>query len=533
SDAVFAETPTTVEGVVTAAGYANQQFKVQLLWEDADGEMEAVDTRTIRVSPNRERYPVQLTHTPAEPGEYKVSLRIESPEGELVTTNNVQSTFVTVLKGGVKVLYLAGAPRVGGSPGSEAWFVRQALRGEPDFHVTYQAIDYTQTDLDLRDELRDAKYDVYLLGGVDAMGLNARTWREMASAVEDGAGLAMLGGFHSFGPGGFLNTPLEDVLPIEMGRAERQTFGEPPAEDLHVPGPLKMLPVVQAGGVHPILRVADGANSADVWQKLPALDGANRFDRLRLKDLAEVVAEGNDPSRSPLLVLSSWGAGRTAAFAVDSTWHWQMEGFGEVHRRFWRQFVLWLAKKDESAGERVWVRLDQRRYQQGSEVQFTLGAENNEGDALPDADFNIEVQRPDGSSETVRAARRGNEAVGSFTETTSPGDYRIVVSARHSGESVGTATARFSVSDQDVELDQPAAEPMLLRSLAAMTAEAGGQALAPEELPRLLEQLKERAAEFEEEVVETITLWDRWPTFLAFVGLLSTEWFLRKRWGLV
>jgi hypothetical protein len=294
-----------------------------------------------------------------------------------------------------------------------------------------------------------------------------------------------------------------------------------------------MLPVAGAGGVHPILRVGEGANHEAVWRELPKLDGANRFDRLRLKDLASVVAEGSDPSRTPLLVLSSWGNGRTAAFAVDSTWHWQMEGFGEVHRRFWRQLVLWLAKKDETAGERVWVRLDQRRYQQGSRVDFTLGAEDTEGDPLESADYDVQVQRPDGTSETVRAVRRGKEAIGSFTETTAPGDYRIVVSARHSGESVGTATARFSISDQDVELDQPAAEPILLASLANLTAEAGGAGLAPEELPDLLERLKARAEEFEEEIVETITLWDRWPTLLAFVGLLSTEWFLRKRWGLV
>jgi hypothetical protein len=29
------------------------------------------------------------------------------------------------------------------------------------------------------------------------------------------------------------------------------------------------------------------------------------------------------------------------------------------------------------------------------------------------------------------------------------------------------------------------------------------------------------------------TLWDTWWMFLAVVVLLSVEWFLRKRWGLV
>lgn len=531
SDAVFADTPTTVEGVVTAVGYANKKFKVQLRWETADGKMAAVDAKTIEVEPRRHRYPVRLTHTPRKPGEYKVTLQIESPPGELVTTNNVQSTFVTVLKGGVNVLYLAGAPRVGGAPGIEPRFIRSALAAHPDLHVEYEAINYKQ-QLDYRERLRAEKYDVYLIGDVDAAGLTARTWTEMAAGVERGAGFAMLGGFHSFGPGGFVGTAIDKVLPIQMGRAERQNFGEPPAADLHVPGPLRMIPIERGGQVHPIMQINPSDNMA-LWRSLPPLDGANRFDRLRLKPTAQVAAEGDDASRSPLLVLSAWGDGRTAALAVDSTWHWQMEGFGEVHRRFWRQFVLWLAKKDETAGERVWVRLDQRRYQQGGRVDFTLGADDPQGDPLESASFEVQIEKPDQTVETVRPARRDKASTGSFADTSLPGDYRITVAARNGGETLGTTTARFSVSDQDVELDQPAAEPTLLASLANLTADAGGAGLAPEELPDLLERLKEKAQEFDEEIVETITLWDRWPALIAFVGLMSSEWYLRKRWGLV
>ncbi len=533
-DAVFAETPTTVEGVVSAVGYANQDFKVQLLWETLDGEMAAVDTRTIKVLPRKQRYPVALTHTPRQPGEYKVTLQVESPAGELVTTNNVQSTFVTVLKGGVKILYLTGSDRIGGAPGVEPRFVQSALAANPDFHVERLKLQYVTPQLDIRERVREEAFDVFLLGNVDESGLSRRTWLAIAEAVERGAGLAMLGGFHSFGPGGFYGSPLEDVLPVVMGRAERQNFGDPPAADLHVPGPLKMLPIEPPGEqAHPILRIKDGPANAALWRELPPLDGANRFDRLRLKPTAQVVAEGDDARRSPLLVLGGWGDGRVAALAADSTWRWQIEGSGDVHRRFWRQLVLWLAKKDETAGERVWVRLDQRRYQQGSRVDFTLGAEDEQGAALESASFEVRVEKPGGAEESVVPSRRGGAATASFAETATPGDYRITVTARADGETVGTATARFSVSDQDVELDQPAAEPALLASLASMTAEAGGAGLAPEELPDLLEQLKAKTQEFEEEIVETITLWDRWPPLAAFVGLLSTEWYLRKRWGLV
>jgi hypothetical protein len=542
-DAVFAEAPAAFEATVDAVGFAHQRVAVKLLWEAVDGRsMTAVDSRRLTIVPGKTRYPVRLSHTPRDAGEYKVTIEVESPPGELVASNNVQSTFVTVLKGGVNILYLAGSSRIGGAPGVEPRFLRQSLASHADLHVEFEAINYRTGEVDLRDRLRQEKFDVLLIGNVDAAGLSVRSWREIALKVESGTGLAMLGGFHSFGPGGFQATPLADVLPVTMGRADRQSFGEPPRGDMHVQGGargLRMIPVVRGGRVHPIMqttapiggRAVPGDETA-VWLQAPTLDGANRLDRLRLKPGAQVVAEADDASRSPLLVLSAWGEGRVAALAVDSTWLWQLGGSGELHRKFWRQLVLWLAKKDETAGQRVWVRLDQRRYQQGSRVDFTLGAEDAEHRSLADAQFEVRVETPEGAETSVRTTPRGKTSSGSFAETDLPGDYRVVVAARRGGETLGAASARFTISDQDVELDQPAAEPLLLKSLAQLTADSGGAALAPEELPDLLARLKEKTKEFEEEVVETRTLWDRWPPLLVFATLLSTEWFLRKRWGM-
>ena len=86
--------------------------------------------------------PVVLRHTPRTPGEYKVTLRVEPREGELVTTNNEVSTFVTVRAGGINVLYLVGAKRIGGGPGQEQRFVRAALAQSPDIVVERRLINY-------------------------------------------------------------------------------------------------------------------------------------------------------------------------------------------------------------------------------------------------------------------------------------------------------------------------------------------------------------------------------------------------------
>ena len=46
-------------------------------------------------------------------------------------------------------------------------------------------------------------------------------------------------------------------------------------------------------------------------------------------------------------------------------------------------------------------------------------------------------------------------------------------------------------------------------------------------------QIKKHPPDLDEKIETKHTPWDTRPFFLVFVGLLSLEWFLRKRWGLV
>jgi len=266
---------------------------------------------------------------------------------------------------------------------------------------------------------------------------------------------------------------------------------------------------------------------------LPPLDGANRIGRRDLKPNAQVLGETDDAQRQPLLVAGQSGDGRVLAFAGDSTWRWQMGGFGEAHRRFWRQCVLWLAKKDEQTDGRVWIRLAGRRVMRGTRLDFAVGAEDAQGQPIDTAQFDVTVKTPEGRAEQVRPIKSGQDWAAIFRETAKPGDYRIAVTAKDGGEVLGSAEARFLVPVQDLELDRPAAEPGLMAQLAGMTKAAGGEALAAEELPDLLKRLAAKPPEVKEEVVAKVTYWDTWPFFLLFVGLLGVEWFLRKRWGLV
>ena len=315
-----------------------------------------------------------------------------------------------------------------------------------------------------------------ILDDVDAQALNIASWQALADRVHAGVGLMMTGGYHSFGPGGFRETPLADVLPLSIGPAQRQNFGDALRNDVQLPPPVRMRPAAPLGTRHPIMQIGAAGDANAAWVALPPLDGANLIDRRELKPNAEVLAEADDVQQHPLLVAGQSGDGRVLAFAGDSTWHWQMQGFSDAHRRFWRQCVLWLAKKDLQTEGRVWIRLAGRRVVRGTRVDFVVGADNAQGEPIGSARFDVAVLTPDSRSVDARPTKNGTQSTSTFRETDKPGDYRIKVTARDGDKELGTAEARFLVPNQDLELDRPAAEPSLMAQLAEMTAAAGGKA---------------------------------------------------------
>ncbi|HWA99382.1 MAG TPA: glutamine amidotransferase [Pirellulales bacterium] len=519
---VYVKNPLSTSGTVRIDGFVNRTMPAQLLFETSPGVMTPVAAVPIQAKSDAERVPVELEYTPEIPGEFKVTLRVPEQSGELVTTNNEMSTFVTVLKGGLNVLYLEGVARV------ESKFLRRALDASPDIKVDFLRIDARKPETkpaDLSERFDPGKYDVYILGDLDSSTLTPDELAKLSTAVQHGAGFIMLGGFHSFGPGGYGRTALADVLPITIDRLERQNFDEPLRADLHLSEHPRMRPT-PIGNTQSLMQLAPPSRNASAWAELPPLEGANRFRGI--KPGAQVLAESE--RSQPLLVAKDFGAGRVIAFAIDSTWHWWMTGHEAAHKRFWRQTVLWLARKEASSEGSVTLALDQRRYAPGARVDFTVAAHNAHGEPILDATFKVEVQGPAGPPVAVHVRRQPSNSAGTFAETQPPGDYMIRVTGTHGDDLIGAAQARFLVFNQDLELDNPAADRALLESLAAMT---GGHSVAPEQLPSLLDELGKATDRLRVEVQSKTTLWDTWPFFGLFVGLLGVEWYLRKKWGLV
>ena len=523
---VFVKNELEVQAVIRVQGFVNESFPVEATVYDDAGNSQPVATRTLRASEDQQLIGFRFPYTSDQAGQYRLTVQVRPQPGELVTKNNQLTAYVTVRDGGLKTLYIYGS-LVG-----EQRHLRRTIRESQDLQLEDTWIHHgyrADWPVSMEGLTRDQQPDVYLIESVHASALGAESLGELAAAVRQGAGLIMIGGVYSFGAGAYQRTPLADVLPIRMHRFNKQVLDAPIRPDLHLTGPVAMLPT----RVDYVTQLAPADQNQQAWKELPPLDGANRI--AEFKDNALVLAESL--SGDPLLVAGQYGAGRVLAFAGDSTWKWWAHGHESEHKRFWRQVILWLARRDNLAQDEVWIRLPQRRYRPAARITFTAGAATADRGALPDAALTAQLIRPDGTRQSIRLADNGEHFTGRKDVGTEPGEYAIEVIASTDGKEIGRVRESFAVFDHDLELHDPVANPALLARLAKSTSSSGGRLLAAEQLSRLWQDLKHQTPKMK---VEVQTKWEfagspriAWPFFLLVVSLLGIEWYLRRKWGFV
>jgi uncharacterized membrane protein len=525
----------TLTAFVDAMGFENAPVTIRLLLDDKEMPIDKLFINERDVTKERDRRLPKSANNelkvvctaPDKPGEIKVTLKIDPLPGEVTESNNEISTFVTVAKEGLSIL-LVDKLRTW-----EPQFLCDALRMDPTIRlrVVWMRKDgapaANQADLFQFDKQH---YDVIILGDVTARQLTAGNPGVLATihrlVSEKGTGLMMLGGAFTFGNSDWQGTDIDKLLPVKLDVRGQVT------------GDVKIQPVAEQLQQY-IMSLADRPqDNARIWEQLLPLNGMTRLGKPR-DGAFELARAANG---EPILVGQTYGNGRTLAFAGDSTWRWRNSPETlPIHSRFWKQVALWLAKQEERKGNLV-VKPDARRLASGSKLGFTVGLRGKGGVDAKEAHFEVKVVGPGNVETPVETLRDKEDERGSFWKTDNPGEYRLVVrgwgkEADGSDIPAETATSRFLVYQDDAELARRAADHEFLKKLAAA---GGGQFHRPEELMALLQELQNQAQMPGRARAE---LWPDWRKnslsgfivgwLLAFVALLSCEWFLRRRWGMV
>jgi uncharacterized membrane protein len=187
-------------------------------------------------------------------------------------------------------------------------------------------------------------YDAILLSdiGANSLLLHPDVWmrgtpvpnrlkllREWTAA---GGGLAMIGGYFSFqgidGRARWHRTPVEEVLPVSC---------LPQDDRLEVPEGFR--PDVHDDTFHPILKGIEGE-----W---PLLLGANEVVIKKNESVKLLASLPANQGGHPLLVVGSYGKGRTLAWTSDISAHWLPLSFSQWpgYTTLWRNIVEWLSDR--------------------------------------------------------------------------------------------------------------------------------------------------------------------------------------------
>lgn len=519
---VFVKNNLEVQTTIRAQGFVNQSFPFEATVYDDAGQEQLVATRTLQASEDQLLISVRFPYTPDKIGQYRLQVEIPPQPGELVTKNNRLSTYITVRDGGLKTLYLYGNLL------GEQRQLRRTISESPELQLESLWIHHGYQEdwpVSIQALTRNQQPDVYLIESVYATALGRENMERIATAVRQGAGLIMIGGMYSFGAGAYQRTPLADVLPIRMQRFGKQVLNAPIRSDLHLIGPVAMLPARSEY----VTQLAPSDQNQQTWQALPPLDGANQISEV--KDSAQVLVESLNGD--PLLVAGQYGEGRVLAFAGDSTCKWWAHGYESQHKRFWRQVILWLARRDDVNQDEVWIQLPQRRYRPAAEITFTTGT------SVVDSGVSLHAHllKPDGTRRRIQLVNEGDKFSGRERPGIGPGEYAIEVAASNDGKEIARVQESFAVFDHDLELHDPVANPALLARMAELTSSSGGRLLAAEQLPSLWQELKQQTPNMK---IDVQTKWElsgspqiAWPFFLLVVSLLGSEWYLRRKWGFI
>jgi uncharacterized membrane protein len=519
---VFVKNELEVKGTLLARGFANQTLDVELYVEDIPVP---VAHAKVKVPDGANVVPITgLKYIPPTPGEKQITLKVAAQEGELLKSNNQISTFVTVLSGGLNVLFLQGS--------NFTWdykYMMLSIATSQDIHVQGMVIKApAQGERGAVDdeEFAPNRYNAYILSDLPANFLTPKQQRLLAESVRKGAGLMMLGGHSSFGEGGWAETPLADILPVQIHPGDGQYEPE---------GGIKFVPNTLGLDSYLLQVGANRTEAARIWDLMKPILGTNRFSDV--KPSGKILAETPAPNPEPLMVSMDVGQGRSIAYGGD-TWVWYRSGEESrlAHRKFWRQVVFWLSHKENEGDNQVKVTLGARRMAVGEKIELTATARDSKGAPIPGVRYEAKVERekadPPISSPVGDIYNQGEEGKGSIyavEKVGQPGNYAVTVVGKKDGQEIGRDTARFLVYQDDRELENPSADLNLARQIAQIT---DGESVPPERLGTYLKGL-DKSGYSESVIYQEHRVWDNWPFLLIFTALLTLEWWLRKRHGWV
>lgn len=490
-----------------------------------------------------------LVFSPKQEGLLRYAVRVPVQPGEIILQNNEEEIVVQSNKFKLKVLYMEGTQYK--KPDRDKWefqYLVEALEKDKDIEVStlfrddFQAarkvgigwVRHAQKGFP-RSKRKLYEYDVIISSDIDIGYFTDKQLQLTVDFVaEHGGGFAMVGGWTAFGPGGYDESVIDKLLPVDMqGRDDGFRRYDRAS-------PLKWK-LSEEGLRHPIARVVpDPDKNAELWKNMPPFYGFNYVERA--KPAATVLAvhptKGNKFGPHVMLAVQQYGRGRTLAFVPDTTAGWGEDfetEFGEppennYFRIFWQNAVRWLgAYQIQAPNKHLLLHTRLNRYTLGDEAEIMAEVRDENFELTFESTVWADVKTPAGKIDRVRLEpnlRQKGSYVARY-ELKDQGRYEVTAKNYSGDEILDQDVTMFFCDQSQAEFRNYAVNEELLKRIAQAT---GGGVLEPDQLDAFVKELQK--ATHQAATFSAKCFWDHPYLYALLLLLYAVEWFARRRVGL-
>lgn len=501
----FVRQTTRLEVLIRSIGCPHETLTIDLMRGD-----ERIERKTLQTG-TESFHQLDFAVSHEEPGQYEYSFRIAPVAAEKELSNNSATTYLNVIADRIRILEIEGKPFW------DTTFLRRSFARNDKFDIDSLVAFTGDRVRPIRsnperpvDELKppasidDLKpYNMVVFGrevdrviGLDGIRVIDDWVKNHGGIVVFSRGLAWEGKDKS----------VSELSPIDWD-------------------------TTQARGVR--LQVTPQAASVAAFRLLREVAAADEFPEVisfpatgSPKTLATTFSVAED--QSPTVVYRRYGTGQSLSLGVGNLWRWvfnpRAEYDNNAYDRFWDQLALWLLSNGGiTPVDGFSLRADTANLPLGETMHLRL---LNHGREFPPTLPPIEFFKDD--QPVTQLAMSQSEKDPQPTATFTPretGRYLAKLSLPD-GEML---TARFMVFRDQLETIETSLDRIYLEQLAKAS---GGRLIEPEEISTITEELLRGSTE-QTPLTRRIALWDKGWVYLLLCFLLASDWYARRRWGLI
>jgi len=504
NEVVYAGTVSPVTVYILSNGFSGSPVEVRLYEDDRQVGSANITLQDAGINT------AAFEYKPAAPGEKKLTASVQLLEGDEQPANNKKISYIKVLDDKVNVLLFAGYPS------SDVTFIKSALAADTALSVN------SLTQISAGKFLEGA-YSPAVLENADIVFLlnfpAAETPQNILDDIRKQIGPNRKPFFLQVTPFSDLRKfrDMQTLFPVELVRG-----GDAKREILPELNPEFRL--------HPIIRAAAESNAASVNALPPVIQPGWEL-RAKTGTIVLMTSRLNNVKLpDPMLVLQSFGRMRSIFFSGSEIWKWKLRSssaFG--FDRFIQGSVKWLASMEDK--KLLEIKPVQKLFSESEEIEFTAELVDESFEPLTGENISLRIKKGSFVRELIMSEAGFGLYEGVF-ENIPAGEYTYYGDVKRDGKIFSADSGRINIGEIDLEQLNLRTDGPLLAALAIYT---GGKTYTPanynEVFPEYERLLQSRIKTTTE--VKEYRIWANEYILFFLVLLLSIEWFIRKRAGML